>query len=405
MLQKYHACVTHACVIFCIFAISFIDSEDMYLPFVYGELATRENFIDRDEDRRQLKTFLTNGINVMIVSPRRWGKSSLVKATMAELSEEDKSVRACFLDGFKIHSEYDFYNQFATAVINSVGNTLEKGIEIARKYIPAISPQVTIRSDGVSTISLDLKTRPLQRSAEEILDLPEKLALSHGLHVIVCIDEFQQLAFLPQWKQMEGLMRSVWQQQENVTYCLYGSKRHMMSDIFNNSNNPFYRFGQVLYLKKIAREYWIPYIVNSFKSTGKTISEEFANRICDLTECHSWYVQQLSFFVWSGTRTEVTEQIFHDQFIMLLDTNAPVFEADTDGLTPSQINMLVAIANGETHFSAKEVNELYSLGAPQTVSRNKKTLIRRDIIEKDGDGYAFVDPIFKYWFKQGHGIA
>ena len=65
----------------------------MYLPFVYGELATRENFIDRDEDRRQLKTFLTNGINVMIVSPRRWGKSSLVKATMAELSEEDKSVR------------------------------------------------------------------------------------------------------------------------------------------------------------------------------------------------------------------------------------------------------------------------------------------------------------------------
>ena len=86
MLQKYHACVTHACVIFCIFATSFIDSEDMYLPFVYGELATRENFIDREEDRRQLKTFLTNGINVMIVSPRRWGKSSLVKATMAELS-------------------------------------------------------------------------------------------------------------------------------------------------------------------------------------------------------------------------------------------------------------------------------------------------------------------------------
>ena len=65
----------------------------MKKPFVYGELATRENFIDREEDRRQLKTFLTNGINVMIVSPRRWGKSSLVKATMAELSEEDKSVR------------------------------------------------------------------------------------------------------------------------------------------------------------------------------------------------------------------------------------------------------------------------------------------------------------------------
>lgn len=204
--------------------------------------------------------------------------------------------------------------------------------------------------------------------------------------------------------QMEGLMRSVWQQQENVTYCLYGSKRHMMMDIFNNANNPFYRFGQVFYLKKIDREYWVPYIMGTFERTGKSISEAFANRICDITECHSWYVQQLSFFIWSGTQTAVTEQIFQEQTVLLVDTNAPVFEADLDGLSPSQVNMLIAIANGESHFSAQAVNEKYSLGAPQTISRNKQTLIRKDIIEKDGTEYSFVDPIFKYWFKRNYHL-
>lgn len=376
----------------------------MRRPFVYGELATKENFIDREEDRKRLKTFLGNGVNVMLVSPRRWGKSSLVKAAMEELRNEDERVRVCFIDAFKIHSATDFYNAFASAVVSGVGNTLEKGIEIIKKYIPALTPSLTLQSDPLNAISLDLRIKPLERSAEEVLNLPQVLAKAHANHVIICIDEFQQLALLPEWKQMEGLMRSVWQQQEDVTYCLYGSKRHMMMDIFNNSNNPFYRFGQVFYLKKIAREYWLPYIIDTFKRTGKTISEYFANKICDITECHSWYVQQLSFFVWSGTQTEVTDDIFREQTILLVDTNAPVFEADVDGLSASQVNMLIAIANGESHFRAHDVNLRYQLGAPQTISRNKQTLTNKDIIEKHNDGYAFVDPIFKYWFKRNHNI-
>jgi len=381
-----------------------IECINMKRPFVYGELATKDNFIDREEDRKRLKTFLRNGINVMLISPRRWGKSSLVKVAMEELRKEDKNVRTCFIDAFKVHCASDFYNAFASAVISGVGNTLEKGIELVKKYIPSLTPSITLQNDPLNAVSLDLKIKPLERSAEDILNLPETLAKAHGYHVVVCIDEFQQLALLPEWKQMEGLMRSVWQQQEDVTYCLYGSKRHMMVDIFNNANNPFYRFGQVFYLKKIAREYWIPYIVKSFAETGKSISEEFANRICDITECHSWYVQQLSFFIWSGTQTAVTEEIFQEQTVLLVDTNAPVFEADVDGLAVSQVNMLIAIAHGESHFSAQDVNQRYSLGAPQTVSRNKQTLIKKDIIEKDGDSYTFVDPIFKFWFKKNHRV-
>ncbi|MBQ8656054.1 MAG: orc1/cdc6 family replication initiation protein [Prevotella sp.] len=342
----------------------------MNRPFVYGYLAEKENFIDREEDRRQLKNFLGHGINVMLISPRRWGKSSLVKMAMGELMAEDHDVKVCYIDAFKVRTEEDFYNKYATAVI-----------------------------DGVFDI------QPLKKSAEDILDLPERIAREKGIHVIVCIDEFQQLALLPEWKTMESLMRSVWQHHQHANYCLYGSKRHMMMDIFNNSNSPFYRFGQVLFMKKIEKKHWIPYIQQGFEKTSKAISAAFAERICEVTECHSWYVQQLSFFIWADTIGEVDEDIFNRQLQTLIDTNAPQFESDITGLAPSQLSMLVAIASGEQHLSAKEVVSKYGLGGAQTIAKNKKAIVSKDIVELQPDGtYHFVDPIFFLWFKQQYNI-
>ena len=264
----------------------------MNRPFVYGYLAEKENFIDRIDERRQLKTFLGNGINVMLTSPRRWGKSSLVKATMEEMSGDDKKVRVCFIDAYKVHSEQDFYNAFATAIVEGLSSTLEKGIELVKKYIQALTPSISLKSDPLNAIEVDLNYKPLHKSAEDILNLPELIARQKEWHVIVCIDEFQQLARLPEWKRIESTMRSVWQEHQHVNYCLYGSQRHMMMDIFNNASNPFYRFGQVIYLKKIKKEYWLPYIQESFSKTNKHISEEYASAtpwIAIHGMCSNWH--------------------------------------------------------------------------------------------------------------------
>ena len=92
----------------------------MNAPFQYGTLATKENFVDRVEDRAQLKGFLASHINVMLISPRRWGKSSLVKVAMEELQNEDKDIRVCFIDAFSIGSEAEFYRTFASQVCDVV---------------------------------------------------------------------------------------------------------------------------------------------------------------------------------------------------------------------------------------------------------------------------------------------
>lgn len=280
-------------------------------PFQFGTLATNENFIDRQEDRALLKQLLSSHINVMLISPRRWGKSSLVKRAMSELADEDNNIRICYIDAFSIGSESEFYRTFASQVIACASSKMERWIEDAKKFLTGVIPQVVINDQVTDFMAFDLKFVPQERDKMAILQLPELLAKEKGIRIIVCIDEFQQLANLPEYKDMEGKMRSVWQQQQLTSYCLYGSKRNMMLNIFNNSNSPFYRFGQVIFMQKIAKEHWIPFILSSFEKTGKSISVEMAERICYAVACHSWYLQQLCYFIWSFTVSEVTEDIYH----------------------------------------------------------------------------------------------
>ena len=338
----------------------------MNAPFQYGTLATKENFVDRVEDRAQLKNFLSSHINVMLVSPRRWGKSSLVKVAMEELQEEDKDVRVCYIDAFSIGSEAEFYRTFANQV----------------------------------TACADAQFVPKKQNKTDILQLPEILAEALDIKIIVCISEFQQLANLPEYKDMEGKMRSAWQQQERVTYCLYGSKRHMMLDIFNNSNSPFYRFGQLLFLNKIPKEEWMPFIVDTFEKSGKHISDEFASRICDTTECHSWYLQQCCYFVWNATAVEVTEESFNYGLRQMINTNSPMFQSDTEMLAASQVEMLRAIRDGMQQLSSAEARAKYHLGNPNTISKNKRILQNKDIVEMQDGRLVFLDPIYRLWFSK-----
>ena len=397
---KYYPKVSYPKVIFRIFVPNYRIMTAYQSPFQFGTLATEDNFIDRVEDSALLKQLLLSHINVMLISPRRWGKSSLVKKTMDELTKEDAQVKVCYIDAFCIGSEAEFYRTFASQVIACASSKIERWIEDAKKFLTGVVPQIVVNDQVTDFVAFDLKFIPQERDKMTILQLPELLAKEKGFRIIVCIDEFQQLANLPEYKDMEGKMRSVWQQQQLTSYCLYGSKRNMMLHIFNNSNSPFYRFGQVIFMKKIAKQHWIPFIQSSFEKTGKSISYDFADRICEVVSCHSWYLQQLCYFIWSFTATEVTEDVFSLGLKQVLNINTPMFQNDTENLSSTQIEMLKAICQGEQHFSSQAVKQLYNLGNPNTIVKNKKTLQNKDMIEKAKDNFVFVDPIYRLWFNE-----
>jgi len=370
----------------------------MNLPFQYGKLAEGFSFVNRLKEKQTLKNNLSAGINTMLISPRRLGKSSLVKAAMIELEKERADIRICFIDAFTIKNEEEFYQTFTREVIKSVNNKWETWISTAKKFLMAFSPKISIGADPMTDFSIGLEWKTVKENELELLNLPEKIAQARKIKIVVCIDEFQNLAKIKDYESLEQKMRSVWQHQQNVTYCLYGSKRHMMMDIFNSSSKPFYRFGQIMFLAKIEENEWIHFIVKAFDDTGKSISETLALELVQMVDSHSWYVQQLAYFVWNLTDYAVTATILQQAIEQVIDANLPLYQNECDALTASQLNLLIAVYKNEQNLTAVETLNKYDMGTPQNVSKNKKMLQNRDIIEKTEEGFTFLDPVFKRWF-------
>ena len=370
----------------------------MKFPFQYGKLAEGNSFVNRINEKQMLKNNLSAGINTMLISPRRLGKSSLVKAAMSELEKENAEIKVCFIDAFTIKSEEEFYQTFARELIKITDSKWEKWISMAKKFLSAFSPKISIGADPMTDFSIGLEWKTIKENELVLLNLPEKIAQAKKIRLVVCIDEFQNLAKLEDYESLEKKMRSVWQHQQNVTYCLFGSKRHMMMDIFNSSSKPFYRFGQIMFLSKIAENEWVNFIVKAFETTGKRISETLSLELVQMVESHSWYVQQLAFFVWNLTKNEADTEILQQAIEQVIDANLPLYQSECDALTASQLNLLVAVANNEQQLTAVETMNRYKVGTPQNISKNKKVLQNRDIIEKSKEGFTFLDPVFKRWF-------
>lgn len=367
-------------------------------PFQYGKLATGSTFVNRVNEKKELKSNLYSGINTMLISPRRWGKSSLVKEAMTELINEHSDVKVCYIDAFTIRSEEEFYQVFAKEIVKSTSNSWESWIITAKEYLKALSPRISIGSDPINDFSIGLELRDLHQNESDLLNLPQKIAEEKGVKIIVCIDEFQNLAGLKCYDNLENMMRSVWQKHHKVSYCLYGSKRHMMIDIFNSSAKPFYRFGQIMFLQRIVKNEWVKFIVDSFEHTGKKISENLAAELVQKVSLHSWYVQQLAHFTWNLTENNASEETLKTAIDQIVNTNLPLFQNECEALTASQLNLLIAIAKGEKAFTSTSVMNKYSLGTPQNVSKNKILLQKRDLIDKTPEGFVFLDPVFERWF-------
>ena len=236
---------------------------------------------------------------------------------------------------------------------------------------------------------------------DEILQLPERIARRKGINIVVCIDEFQQIGEFKDSKAVQKRLRSVWQLQQSVSYCLFGSKKHLMNELFERRSLPFYKFGDAIYLSKIETPYWVEYIRGRFESTGKKISKELAERIAVMVDNHSSYVQQLAWLVWIHADSEATDKYLDMAYQDLLNQNTPLFERQTENLTTYQLNLLRAIVDGNhTGFSTREMLQTYQLGTSANVSVAKRALIKQELIDTDHRQVYISDPVLQEWLRR-----
>lgn len=374
----------------------------METPFVYGRLALSDNYTNREKELLLLKNNFTGLINTIIISPRRWGKTSLVNRATEELRKErSEDFIICHLDIFNCRTEEQFFKIYANEILKASTGKWEEFVEGVKKYLGRFVPNISF-SDTTQTyeFSFGIDFKEPQRSFDEILDLPQQIAVDTGKKVIVCIDEFQNINDYRDSIAFQRMLRAHWQRHDKVCYCLYGSKRHLLINIFNGYDMPFYKFGDILFLKKINRENWVKFITERFAATNKYISAELSGQIADTMQNHPYYTQQYSQQAWLRTEYKCNEQILQTALEDLIDQLSLLFTNIIDSLNVRQISFLTAVAVGEHNFTAKETLKKYDLGTSANIKNIKKALQEKDLIDILPDNKIVLqDPTFEYWLK------
>ena len=367
---------------------------------MFGVRVEGDTFTDRKEETERLKANFSYGVNTILISPRRMGKTSLVDKVCSLV--ENEHTRIARIDAFGCRSENDFINAFATAVVRATSNRWEEWVENVKVFLSRFVPKISVGQDPLSDFSISLEYNANNTTTEDVLRLPEVIAKEKGCRIVVCIDEFQQLGDFPDSLSFQKRLRGVWQLQHNVSYCLYGSKKHMMERMFQNQSYPFYRFGDLFYLDKISEADWVVYVCERFKVTGKHISEDLARVICSVTDRYSSYVQQLAWLVWLKTQDSATMSDVEYGIDRLLDACEPLFIQQTEDLSAYQMNFLHALVNGvHTGFTQSAILSRYRLGTAANVTRLKKALMEKDLITVSAPKHLEMsDPILALWLKR-----
>lgn len=372
----------------------------MNIPFSYGKIVESLDFTDRTEETSKLMFNFQSLTNTVIISPRRWGKSSLVAKAISSLDNKQKEYLFVRMNVFKCETPQEFYELYAKKIMEDISSSAESLLSNAKEFISLLLPKLSISDpSGQYEIALgvDVKDSNIE---EDILDLPQQIALKKKKKVVVCIDEFQQIGDFTDTKRFQKILRDHWQNHQNVAYILYGSKKHMMLKIFGQYNSPLYRFGDMMFIDKISNEEWKKYIVTRFKDTGKNITAEMAGYLAEQVENHPYYVQQLAQYTWLRTsKTCSRETVDHALQAMLNSLNLQ-FVNLMDSLSEKQRNFLCAVCNGVKNYSATETLRQYHLGTSGNIRILKNALLKRDLIDVSGKNIEIQDPLLKRWIMQ-----
>lgn len=371
----------------------------METPFVFGKIATDRNFTDRETETLCLVQNFTSLSNTIIISPRRWGKSSLVNKAAELAAKQDSQLRICTIDLFNVRNEEQFYSILAQKVISSTSTRFEEAVASAKKFFSRLVPKISIGTDPTNEVSIDFDWEEIKRNPDEALELAENIAREKGLKIVVCIDEFQNIAEFTDADYFQKKLRSHWQKHQHVAYCLYGSKRHMMMEVFTNPSKPFYKFGNIMFLNKIDSKYLVAFINERFADTGRQITHSASELIVELTDKHPYYVQQLAQLSWLRTQDICSVETVQEAFNSLVNQLSLLFVTITETLTTQQLNYLRALIAGEKSISSTETMHKYHISSTTSIARSRVALVKNDILDFHSGKYSFQDPVYAHWLK------
>jgi len=372
-------------------------------PFVYGEVVPDDAFVDREAELDRLVSDLGNGQKVFLISPRRYGKSSLIRQALIALRRRGALTIETTVSSYS--SYLAFLEGYARAIAAS-----ESKWERARTWLTealaSTRPEVRYEPKdtglGRLSVAFPLVTtgRELNRLANDVFALPGKLAADRKRTVVVALDEFQAIDSF-NGGSVEHALRGAAQHQRQVGYVFAGSEPSLMEKMIG-PRRPFYKAGPVMRLQKISATVFGDFIEQRFMKTGMKPEPALAEAIVELASNLPYDVQRLAHETWDDVRSKggrkVTLEDLHGTLTRLLSEQETIFEALWQRLTLQQRATLRAVVlQGGRDIHSADARERHRLGAPSGTQAALAALAKQDVLLKEASRYVVVDSLFREW--------
>ncbi len=367
-------------------------------PFIYQGYVSPDYFCDRTEETEELIANLQNGRNTTLISPRRIGKTGLIKNAFYYIKEAEKDAICIYIDIYATKNQHDFVQVLGTAIAQHVMTHQQKAFKRLLEFFGSWRPVFSADPlTGVPTISVSIEP---SQSTVSLKSIFEFLNQSRS-NVYIAIDEFQQITYYPE-QGLEALLRSYIQFAPNVHFIFSGSKQHLMAQMFQSPDRPFYQSTASMGLLPLHEEIYYDFASRFFESKRGSISREVFAAIYQRFSGITQNIQQILNRLYEVERQVENERQVNEAILHIVNRNSMQYEALVGFLTDNQLSLLKAIAK-RGRIESPQSNDFikqYDLPGASSVKTALTVLLDKDLVYHDNMGYWVYDRFFDLWLKQ-----
>lgn len=374
-------------------------------PFIYDKYVSGKNFIGRKNECAILQNLLTQHENVVISSPPKTGKMSLIQQTLFNMRVAGKGFRVGQFSVLNVRSLGAFITRFGSTVIRMNASTPSEYSTYAGKYLGNTHLVFDQERFSDSDEVLSLNWDPDENDVLEVLRMPYRIASEKNEPMILIIDEFQNIMMIDEGDKILNCMEEVIKEMRAslkapFSYIMCGSMINAMKEIFYGGRH-LYRCVEHFSLQDVDEKDIVEHLVKGFLASGKVIDRDLLLGACRLFRNNLWYMNHFVSICDSKSKGYIMEPILMEALDCILAIHEPRFRSIMNSLTTHQVNLLAAIIDGCPRLSSSEVVRKYALNSSANVKRVKDALMKKEIVTFDrNDVPTIIDPLFEYWVKK-----
>ena len=366
-------------------------------PFLVYGYVNPDYFCDRKEETERLISALRNGRIVTLMSPRRMGKTGLIKNAFYHIQQENPETACFYIDLFSTNCLSDFVQLLAQSIMGQLDSFSQKAFSTFAAFLK--SCRLVFSSDpldGSPKASIEFQPSQAQNTLKEVFDYLKE----SGKECFIAIDEFQQITEYPE-KGTEALLRSYIQFLPHVHFIFSGSKQHLMNEIFSSARRPFYRITEKMNLSVLPFDTYFDFAQHWMQKNGKTLSKDLFADIYERMEGHTWYMQYILNRLYGQQETLLTSEIVNQCIIEIVHSETDSYQQIYSMLTDNQRRLLRAIAHERKveSINASSFINRYQLVATSSVNTALKALINKELVFQSGNTYQVYDRFMALWLQ------